>query len=137
MEDPKLLNSLVKIFECGITSSNFTLAATLVYTAITKTSPPNTHVDEIAERCEFVLLYVIDNTDSEIDTRNMVPIMIQSLVKPAHPVGFFKRCFGCSSPPQPQEPPRDPPGTPKTAEPQDLPKAQHPRVKQIKFDAIH
>ena len=59
MEDPRLLNSLVKTFEHGITPSNFPMAATLVYTAITNIADKKTPRDEIAERCEFLLMYVI------------------------------------------------------------------------------
>ena len=130
MEDPKLLNSLLKTFKHGITPSNFPLAATLVYTAITKIAETS---DEIAERCEFVLLYTIDNTnsghnDTQIDAalKQMVPGIIKSLMNPTQTVGVFKRCFGCSTSRKPQ-------GPQKTRK---IKKPEHPRVEAIKFDAI-
>jgi hypothetical protein len=141
MEDQQLLDSLVTTFKDGINPSNFPLAATLVYTAISKIA----NKKDITERCEFVLLYIIDNTnsgehDEQIDTalKQMVPGIVESLTNPRQTVGFFKRCFGCFAP-APQKAPETPKKIKKTKKktkkiPQTPP--QHPRVEKIKLDAI-
>ena len=146
MEDQQLLDSLVTTFKDGINPSNFPLAATLVYTAISKIA----NNKDVAERCEFVLLYIIDNTnsgehDEQIDAalKQMVPGIVESLANPRQTVGFFKRCFGCFAPAPQKAPetPKTPKKTKKTKKKtkvRKIPKTppQHPRVEKIKSDAI-
>jgi len=153
-----MLELLIKTFKKGITPENFPLAATMVYTEVSKVSNKNTTDKEISNRCEYLLVYIIDNTsageyDKTIDAvlKQMVPGIISSIMSPQETLGFFKKLFCCArrqtiqdDAPLTEEDVRQHEALEPLEEPHDSPtpkkshkkKRKSTRVEQIKMDAI-